>query len=328
MSNLSSSIDDGIADENSMCESEEDFVRGQTTQQQQQRSPELIIGGGVSRQNSKSPSSSVSSSPPLNQSTPESTTKLMSSSSGQYAQGYVETPVGGAGAGSPPSLSSFNEERMKRKLQFFFMNPIEKWQTRRRFPYKFLVQLIKIVIVSMQLCLFAHSRYNHVNYTWDNRVTFSHLFLRGWDSTNEVESYPPAIGPFALYVQDDFFETIDFAIAGYQNVSDAIGPYSYPNEENVMAPLKLCLYQYKQGVIFGFNESYIFNPDIIKNCMNLTGNVTSMGSKDYLAGKDVIISFSALVKATLEFSLKTVNFKVSVFISNRIETKVYFLHLF
>lgn len=301
MINLSSSVDDVIADENSMCESDEEFVRGSA----QQQSTELIIGG-MSRQNSKSTPPSSPPPPLMNQSTTESTV----SGSGQFALGHVETPVGG---GSPPSLSSFNEERMKRKLQFFFMNPIEKWQTRRRFPYKFLVQLIKIVIVSMQLCLFAHSRYNHVNYTWDNRVTFSHLFLRGWDSTNEVESYPPAIGPFALYVQDDFFETIDFAITGYQNVSEAIGPYSYPNEENTMAPLKLCLYQYKQGVIFGFNESYIFNPDIIKSCMNLTGNVTSMGSKDYLASKDVVISFSALVKATLEFSLKTVNFKVSDF---------------
>lgn len=55
-------------------------------------------------------------------------------------------------------LRTFSAERMRRKLQFFFMNPIEKWQTRRRFPYKFLVQLVKLVLVSIQLCLFAHSR--------------------------------------------------------------------------------------------------------------------------------------------------------------------------
>lgn len=72
-------------------------------------------------------------------------------------------------------MSAFNEDRMRRKLQFFFMNPIEKWQARRKFPYKFVVQLIKIVLLTMQLCLFAHSRYIHVNYTWDNRVSFSHL---------------------------------------------------------------------------------------------------------------------------------------------------------
>lgn len=126
-------------------------------------------------------------------------------------------------------MSSFAEERMRRKLFFFFMNPIEKWQTRRRFPYKFLVQVIKLVLVTMQLCLFAHSRYNHVNYTWDNRIAFSHLFLKGWDSTAEVEAYPPSTGPLALYIQSEFFDTIDYAASGYSNLSIAIGPYSYPN---------------------------------------------------------------------------------------------------
>ena len=214
-------------------------------------------------------------------------------------------------ADSSPKITSFNEDRMKRKLHFFFMNPIEKWQTRKRFPYKFLVQLIKMLLVTMQICLFAHSRYNHVNYTWDNRISFSHLFLRNWDATMEVEAYPPAIGPLAVYVREDFFATVDYAIKRYQNLSIAIGPYSYPNEDNSVAPLLLCLYQYKAGTIFGFNESYIFNSEIDKTCMNLTGNVTDISSQAYLASKDVAINFSSLVKATLEFSVKTVNFKVA-----------------
>lgn len=64
-----------------------------------------------------------------------------------------------------------------------------------RFPYKFVVQVIKIILVTLQLCLFAHSRYNHVNYSWDNRVTFSHLFLKGWVSEMEVR---------AVVTHDDF----------------------------------------------------------------------------------------------------------------------------
>lgn len=86
-------------------------------------------------------------------------------------------------------MSLFTEEKMRRKLKFFFMNPIEKWQAKRRFPYKFIVQVIKILLVTIQLCLFAHNNYIHVNYTWDNRIAFSHLFLRGWDSSLEVRYY-------------------------------------------------------------------------------------------------------------------------------------------
>jgi hypothetical protein len=44
------------------------------------------------------------------------------------------------------------EDKMRRKLRFFFMNPIEKWEAKRRFPYKFITQLIKIVLVTFQVC--------------------------------------------------------------------------------------------------------------------------------------------------------------------------------
>lgn len=67
-------------------------------------------------------------------------------------------------------------------------------------------------ILVLQLCLFAHSRYNHVNYTWDNRISFSHLFLRGWAEEREVNAYPPSLGPLALYNKDEFYDTIDYAI--------------------------------------------------------------------------------------------------------------------
>lgn len=206
-------------------------------------------------------------------------------------------------------MSSLNEDRMRRKLQFFFMNPIEKWQAKRKFPYKFVIQLIKIVIVTIQLCLFAHSRYNHINYTWDNRVAFSHLFLRGWDDASEVQSYPPAKGPFALYMKDDFYDTIDFALNGYANLSEAIGSYSYRNEKNEMEPLKLCVYHYKECNIFAFNESYYFDPEIEVLCLDLPKNVTETGSKIYLKTKDINVDFDAFYQATVEFSVKTVNFK-------------------
>lgn len=290
MSNLSTT---DSPDENSLCESDEEYG---IKQQNNSRllSIQVVVNGGDDDKKG-----------------------LLAGTSGHnYDQDRIHTATDIrtdflAATSSSTPISSFSEERMKRKLHFFFMNPIEKWQTRRRFPYKFLVQLIKIVLVTMQICLFAHSRYNHVNYTWDNRISFSHLFLRKWDSTYEVESYPPAIGPLALYQQDEFFETIDYAITGYSNLSAAIGSYSYPNEDNTMAPLKLCLYEYKAGTIFGFNESYIFNSEIDKSCTNLSGNVTTIGSKAYLASKDVFLNFSALVRATLAFSVKTVNFKVA-----------------
>ena len=95
------------------------------------------------------------------------------------SEGYEEEPQIYSSTPQSSSACLHFQDKMRRRLQFFFMNPIEKWQAKSRFPYKFVVQVIKIILVTMQLCLFAHSRYNHVNYTWDNKVTFSHLFLKG-----------------------------------------------------------------------------------------------------------------------------------------------------
>ncbi|XP_034482467.1 mucolipin-3-like [Drosophila innubila] len=263
--------------ENSRCESDEEYVNTRILR----RRMELL------------------------QSTPVVAVAASTTTTGQ---GHVEQPQF---PGPTSSAASYNEERMRRKLQFFFMNPIEKWQARRKFPYKFVVQIVKIILVTMQLCLFAHSRYNHINYTWDNRIAFSHLFLKGWDSSREVESYPPAVGPFALYEKSEFFSTVQYAVWGYGNMSKSIGPYYYPTSNNTMPPLTLCMWNYREGTIFGFNESYIFDPHIEKLCEKLPKNVSSIGVEEYLEQRGVEVNFASLVTAELTFKIKTVNFKAS-----------------
>lgn len=208
---------------------------------------------------------------------------------------------------SRPLLS---EERMRRKLQFFFMNPIEKWQAKRRFPYKFGVQVIKIFLVTIQLCLFASHRYDHVNYAWDNRITFSHLFLKGWDATREVNAYPPSIGPLAVYKIKEFYGILDYAYEAYSKLENAVGAYSYTSENNTKTDIVFCIYQYREGVIFGFNESYLFNSDIIEKCLNIS-DTPLLKSEQYLAQYNLDINFAALVRAEFRFSLKTVNFKAA-----------------
>ncbi|XP_076244510.1 mucolipin-3 [Calliopsis andreniformis] len=211
------------------------------------------------------------------------------------------------------NMTNFAEDKMRRKLKFFFMNPIEKWQAKHRFPYKFIVQVVKIILVTIQLCIFAHNNYMHVNYAWDNRIAFSHLFLKGWDAVQEVTTYPPASGPLAIYKRDEFHSTIDFALNGYYNLSNAIGSYSYTAEDNSVDTVVLCLYQYKEGIIFGFNESYVFDKEIVKNCINITLQLYNQytTSKRLLSERNINVNFSALVKAQLMFALKTVNLKAA-----------------
>lgn len=184
-----------------------------------------------------------------------------------------------------------------------------KFQQTFRFPYKFSLQIIKITLVTMQLILFAHARYNHVSYTWDNKITFSHLFLKGWDATMEVLTYPPSAGPLSVYSKQNFYDAIDFAIAGYRNLGGAIGPYSYSTTNNSIGEIQFCVCEFQQGAIYGFNESYNFDPRIVTKCAVIPNDEYQKGIQDYLRESQMVIHFPGLVKATVEFAVKTVNLK-------------------
>ncbi|XP_041986325.1 mucolipin-3-like [Aricia agestis] len=228
------------------------------------------------------------------------------------SQGTVDAEVFFSRSTADAAARNQLEEKIRRKLKFFFMNPIEKWQAKRKLPYKFAVQLIKIVLVTLQLCLFAHNRYNHVDYTWDNRISFSHLFLLGWDSTREINAYPPGAGPLAIYKADEFYNTLDYAYEGYSNLSNAIGPYSYNDENNNKPDPVFCQFNYKKGIINGFNESYEFNSEVIETCVNFTRNEGELfNSRKYIANAGLNVSFASMVRAELRFSIKTINFRAA-----------------
>lgn len=128
----------------------------------------------------------------------------------------------------------------------------------------------------------------------------------------KVPAYPPATGPLALYKQNEFFETIDHALTGYYNLSNAIGAYSYTDEDNSIGPVVLCRTQYKKVRIYGYNESYIFNNEIEEKCINISRRFDEkFDSRKLFMNSENELNFSAMIRAHLKFSLKTVNLKAA-----------------
>lgn len=78
------------------------------------------------------------------------------SSSGEYdhqANGHDSQRFGGAVAGHWVSADQ-DEEDLRRKLKYFFMSPCDKYHAKGRKPYKLVLQLLKIVIVTVQVRMF------------------------------------------------------------------------------------------------------------------------------------------------------------------------------
>ena len=57
--------------------------------------------------------------------------------------------IGGSGTFETPL--AYREQRLRGKLKYFYMNPCEKYRVKRRFPWKLLMQLAKIILVTVQV---------------------------------------------------------------------------------------------------------------------------------------------------------------------------------
>ncbi|CAL4150759.1 unnamed protein product, partial [Meganyctiphanes norvegica] len=225
---------------------------------------------------------------------------------------------GSVGTSTTAGLFSHNltEDRLRRRLKFFFMNPMEKWTARRRFPWKLLLQVVKIVVVTAQLCLFAQQRYNHVNYLWDTKISFSHLFIKGWDTTREIQVYPPADGPLAVYKKSEFYEYLDYAVITHAKIRElALGSYIYDQVNGTIKDPDLCMTHYASGRAFP-NNTYILNGNITKDCINipitLVNSTENWSTKDYLAEHNITFNFDLLLGVEFTFALRTIKLRVNL----------------
>lgn len=50
-----------------------------------------------------------------------------------------------------PHVNSEEVECFRRKLKYFFMNPCEKYKARGRKPWKLILQIIKVAIITIQV---------------------------------------------------------------------------------------------------------------------------------------------------------------------------------
>lgn len=78
---------------------------------------------------------------PLLSSDPTETEHLLTTSPGYGTQA-------GASPAPPPPLE---EEDLRRRLKYFFMSPCDKFRAKGRKPFKLMLQVVKILVVTVQV---------------------------------------------------------------------------------------------------------------------------------------------------------------------------------
>uniref|UniRef100_A0A3Q2PSR9 Mucolipin-3-like n=1 Tax=Fundulus heteroclitus TaxID=8078 RepID=A0A3Q2PSR9_FUNHE len=185
---------------------------------------------------------------------------------------------------STRSLDSKAVEDFRGRLRYFFMNPCEKYRARGRKPWKLVLQILKIFIITAQLVFFGLSNEMMATFKEDNVMTFKHLFLKGFKDHGQ--------GNYALYTKADLYDHIYHVINRYADLQNlTLGNLAYERVGGEYTPLSVCRLFYRNSTIDPGRDTFYIDPRIDEGTENINFS----------------LDFKRLVSVNINFTLKSIN---------------------
>uniref|UniRef100_A0A3Q3KKA7 Uncharacterized protein n=1 Tax=Monopterus albus TaxID=43700 RepID=A0A3Q3KKA7_MONAL len=197
------------------------------------------------------------------------------------------------------TLESKAVEDFRRRLKYFFMNPCEKYKARGRKPWKLMLQILKIAIITTQLMSFGLSNEMMVTFKEENLMTFRQLFLKGHTARH--------LGSYALYTKTDVYDHIYYVINRYINLQNlTVGNLAFERVNGERIPLLVCQEFYRNSSIYPGNETFGIDPHIEKDCISIYP-VQSLNNSSLVTHINFSIDFQRLLSVNIYLNLKTIN---------------------
>ncbi|KAM7379502.1 hypothetical protein PAMP_005049 [Pampus punctatissimus] len=198
------------------------------------------------------------------------------------------------------SLESKVVRDFRRRLKYFFMNPCEKYKARGRKPWKLMLQILKIAIITVQLVSFGLSNEMMVTFKDENLMTFRHLFLKGY------KDHQP-LGSYALYTKTDVYDHIYYIINRYINLQNlTVGNLAYERADGEYTPLSVCQEFYRNSSTDPGNETFHIDPHIDEDCISIYPTL-SFHNGSLATHTNFSLDFKRLLSVNIYFTLKTIN---------------------
>ncbi|XP_038067102.1 mucolipin-3-like isoform X1 [Patiria miniata] len=213
---------------------------------------------------------------------------------------------GGYDYGAPPAV----EEKMRRDLKFFFMNPYEKYKARGRKPYKLGLQIIKIVFVTLQLILFGLNQFTQATFFEDNEKAFNNIFLKDWDPTYDSFAYPKTRQLYALYLKEGVYEHLDYAVYKYSQLERiAVGTYEFETAQSRdIHNMTLCNRHFLNVNLS--NGKFDVNASTKTDCLTFEVSPDkNISMQQFLKDNDFTMSFDSMIQMQLKFSIRSLHIK-------------------
>lgn len=190
-------------------------------------------------------------------------------------------------------------EDFRRRLKYFFMNPCEKYRARSRKPWKLMLQILKIAIITVQLISFGLSNEMMVTFKDENLLTFKHLFLKGYRDRTP--------GKYALYTKSDVYDHIRYVIESYTNLQNlTVGNHAYGRKDGQDSALSLCQELYRNASICPGNDTFDIDPHVEKVCISIYP--MRLFDNDSLARQlNFSLDFKRLLSVNIFLTLKAIN---------------------
>ncbi|GLD50947.1 mucolipin-3-like protein [Lates japonicus] len=190
-------------------------------------------------------------------------------------------------------------EDFRRRLKYFFMNPCEKYRARGRKPWKLMLQILKIAIITIQLVSFGLSNEMMVTFKDENLMTFRHLFLKGYKDHR--------LGNYALYTKTDVYDHIHYIINTYINLQNmTVGNLVYERADGKFTPLSVCQEFYRNSSIDPENETFDIDPHVDKDCISIYPE-QSFDNSSLATHLNFSLDFKRLLSVNIYLTLKTIN---------------------
>ncbi|XP_010383383.1 mucolipin-1 isoform X4 [Rhinopithecus roxellana] len=161
---------------------------------------------------------------------------------------------------SPAPPTPPEEEDLRRRLKYFFMSPCDKFRAKGRKPCKLMLQVVKILVVTVQLILFGLSNQLAVTFREENTIAFRHLFLLGYsDGADDT---------FAAYTREQLYQAIFHAVDQYLALPDvSLGRYAYVHGGGDPwtngSGLAICQRYYHRGHVDPANDTFDIDPMVV-----------------------------------------------------------------
>ncbi|GFN95147.1 mucolipin-3-like [Plakobranchus ocellatus] len=201
-------------------------------------------------------------------------------------------------------------DELRKRNRLYFLDPITKLWHFHGFPWKLSLQIVKVVIITVQIIIFGAQRQSIVEFFERSNLAFKHLLLSDWDTSFETMPYPPAAGPYAIYSISGLYNHMNYAMQQYHRLPFESLAAVELNKDKMGRPNPIELCFTANDIEEMPNNTYIVRSGVVQNCTfvhpdhGTAGNYT-YDIKKFINETEFPLFFNRTLEITLHMYVRT-----------------------